>query len=57
MWLLITFSCAVLVHECIHQKQLMPSESACISAATAAQERADAMGIERFLLICREAKP
>jgi hypothetical protein len=55
MWLLLTFSCAVLVHECTAQKQLMPSESACISAATAAQERADAMGIERFLLICREA--
>lgn len=55
MWLLLTFSCAVMVHECTQQKQLMPNQAACIAAATAAQERADAMGIERFLLICREA--
>lgn len=55
MWLLITFNCAVMVHECTQQKQLMPDQATCIAAATAAQERADAMGIERFLLICREA--
>jgi hypothetical protein len=55
MWILLTFSCQVMVHECTAQRQLMPSQKACVAAATASQERADALGLERFVLVCREA--
>lgn len=68
MWLLITFSCAMTVHECVTQKQtyhdipatntapFRPAKQQCLDEAELKQDTMDLNGVSRFVLICREGK-
>ena len=57
MFLLITFNCLVMAHECSVHRQVMPDKESCIKAAEIKQERLDAAGMSRFVVICREITP
>lgn len=67
MWLLLTFSCSIMVHECVHRRQVfrdvigaeasefISAETLCRREEKATAELMRIEGVKRFVIICRKA--